>query len=75
MAKKQEQDLRSQRNILANNQVAVQYMALLEDLTKTLEEGARSLKENIAAERLRQKLLLKRLLHLFFHPSNRHKHR
>lgn len=38
---------------LANNQVAIQYMAVFVELTKTLEAGTRALGDNLAAEKLR----------------------
>ena len=46
-------DIAELQNVLKNNQVVLQYRAVHEDLIKTMSEGNRVLKENIAAERNR----------------------
>jgi hypothetical protein len=45
--------LKEYQDIIKNNQVAVQYMAVFADLEKVLAEGTRVLQENLAAERVR----------------------
>ena len=44
------------QDVLKNNQVVLQYRAVFVDLTKTIEAGTRSIKENIAVEKSRQAL-------------------
>ncbi len=44
------------QTILKNNQVVLQYNAAFIDLTKTLEQSTRTVKENIAIEKTRQEL-------------------
>ncbi len=44
------------QTILKNNQVVLQYRGVFADLTKTLEEGTRALKENLAVEQSRMEL-------------------
>jgi TP901 family phage tail tape measure protein len=50
------EELTKLQNVLKNNQVVLQYRAVFVDLTKTLEEGTRALKENLAVEQSRLKL-------------------
>ena len=45
------------QEVLKNNQVVFQYRAVLADLTKTFEAGARTLQENLAVEKSRQELM------------------
>jgi len=51
-------DIQKLMDVLKNNQVVIQYRALHEDLMKTLNEGNRVLKENIAIERVRNKYMV-----------------
>jgi TP901 family phage tail tape measure protein len=48
------EELSKLQDILKNNQVVLQYRAAFVDLTKTLEQGARTVKENVAIEMSRQ---------------------
>jgi TP901 family phage tail tape measure protein len=50
------EELKNLQNVLKNNQVVLQYRAVFVDLTKTIEAGTRSLKENLAVEKSRQEL-------------------
>jgi len=56
LAKGLYEELTKLQNTLKNNQVVLQYRAVFADLTKTLEEGTRALKENLAIEKSRLKL-------------------
>jgi len=49
-------ELENLTTILKNNQVVMQYRAVLADLTKTFESGKRAIEENIAVERSRQEV-------------------
>jgi len=51
-------DIQKLMDVLKNNQVVIQYRALHEDLMKTLNEGNRILRENIAIERVRNKYMV-----------------
>ena len=51
------EDIAKLQKVVQNNQVVVQYMALFEDLTKTMSEGARALKENLVAEEARNQYM------------------
>ncbi len=44
------------QDVLKNNQVVLQYRAVFVDLTKTLEEGRRTLEQNLAVEKRRRDL-------------------
>ena len=44
------------QNVLKNNQVVLQYRAVFVDLTKTLEEGRRTLEQNLVVEKRRRDL-------------------
>ena len=44
--------------VIQNNQVVIQYEALMVDLNKTFAESTRTLSENIAAERARNEILI-----------------
>lgn len=52
------EDIASLQDILKNNQVVLQYRAVHEDLIKSISEGSRVLKENIAAERNRNEYIV-----------------
>ncbi|MCE7737821.1 MAG: hypothetical protein GPJ50_00450, partial [Candidatus Heimdallarchaeota archaeon] len=52
------EDIQRLLDVLKNNQIVIQYRALHEDLIKTLNEGSRTLKENIAAEKVRNEYLV-----------------
>jgi TP901 family phage tail tape measure protein len=52
------EDIQRLLDVLKNNQIVIQYRALHEDLMKTLNEGSRTLKENIAAEKVRNEYLV-----------------
>jgi len=52
------EELTRLQEILKNNQVVFQYRAILTDLTKEFEAGARALKENVAIEKTRQALMV-----------------
>jgi TP901 family phage tail tape measure protein len=52
------EDIASLQDVLKNNQVVIQYRAVHEDLIKSISEGNRVLKENIAAERNRNAYLV-----------------
>lgn len=56
IAKDLYKELENLTNVLKNNQVVMQYRAVLADLTKTFEVGKRTIEENIAVERSRQEL-------------------
>jgi TP901 family phage tail tape measure protein len=49
-------ELENLTTILKNNQVVMQYRAVLADLTKTFEAGKRVVEENISVERSRQEV-------------------
>jgi Mg2+ and Co2+ transporter CorA len=51
-------DIEKLQDILKNNQIVIQYRAAHEDLMKTMSEGQRVLKENIAIERNRTNMIV-----------------
>ena len=52
------EDIEKLQDILKNNQIVIQYRAAHEDLMKTMSEGQRVLKENIAIERNRASMIV-----------------
>jgi len=52
------EDIEHQKVLIKNNQAYIQYMALLVDLNKTLNDSDRALEETIAAEKTRNKYLI-----------------
>ena len=53
-----EENINRLGDIIKNNQVTIQFMALFEDLNKELSESTRVLKENVSAEKIRNEYLI-----------------